>query len=261
MVYVSKSFGPGFACDHVTRFCRVVFEADVGTTKGTGFDAVPRSMQRTLTVVSGRVRPPSIGVWQRVAMDSLRFHPGPPCPTFLCPADGPPPKRPYSCFGRVPPAALVTCGRLLPFWTPHAVRLCLRPNRRLFFDDDHEGRQNHNEYDPHIPSYEQHRWSPQFCFHFSWSCIAGAMGAYLSYLTWLAHPDSVTDFVKLFVCLNIHPTPLPLVAPIVQSKCSFNLEPIVTKAFMSFFGGYLCLECTLQNPRESPHPNGSYGLF
>ena len=30
---------------------------------------------------------------------------------------------------------------------------------------------------------------------------------------------------------------------------------------MSFFGGYLCLECTLQNPHESPHPNGSYGLF
>jgi hypothetical protein len=24
-----------------------------------------------------------VGVWQGVAMDSLKFHPGPPCPTLL----------------------------------------------------------------------------------------------------------------------------------------------------------------------------------
>jgi hypothetical protein len=29
-------------------------------------------------------------VWQEVAMDSLKFHPGPPCPTILRPVDGPP---------------------------------------------------------------------------------------------------------------------------------------------------------------------------
>jgi hypothetical protein len=27
-----------------------------------------------------------MGVWQGVAMDSLKFHPGLPCPTLLCPA-------------------------------------------------------------------------------------------------------------------------------------------------------------------------------
>jgi hypothetical protein len=27
-------------------------------------------------------------VWQGVAVDFLKFHPGPPCPTFLCPAGG-----------------------------------------------------------------------------------------------------------------------------------------------------------------------------
>jgi hypothetical protein len=29
-----------------------------------------------------------ISVWQGVAMDSLKFHTGPPCPTLLCPASG-----------------------------------------------------------------------------------------------------------------------------------------------------------------------------
>jgi hypothetical protein len=28
----------------------------------------------------------SMGVWQGVAMDSLKFHPGPPCPTLLLPS-------------------------------------------------------------------------------------------------------------------------------------------------------------------------------
>jgi hypothetical protein len=39
-----------------------------------------------------------MGAWQGVAMDSLKFHPGLPCPTLLNPAGGPPLKRPYSCF-------------------------------------------------------------------------------------------------------------------------------------------------------------------
>jgi hypothetical protein len=62
------------------------------------------------------------GVWQGVAMDSLKFHPGPPCPTHLRPAGGPPLKRPYIRFRGGPPALRVVCSRLLPFWTPHAVR-------------------------------------------------------------------------------------------------------------------------------------------
>jgi hypothetical protein len=40
----------------------------------------------------------NIGVRQEVAMDSLKFHPGPPCPTPLRPAGGPSLKRPYSRF-------------------------------------------------------------------------------------------------------------------------------------------------------------------
>jgi hypothetical protein len=31
----------------------------------------------------------AMGAWQGVAMDSLKFHPGPPCPTLLRPAGGP----------------------------------------------------------------------------------------------------------------------------------------------------------------------------
>jgi hypothetical protein len=42
--------------------------------------------------------PSPIGVWQGVAMDSLKFHPGPPCHTLQLAAGGPPLKRPYSRF-------------------------------------------------------------------------------------------------------------------------------------------------------------------
>jgi hypothetical protein len=38
-------------------------------------------------------------VWQGVAMDSLKFHPGPLCPTLLCPLGRSPLKWPYSRFG------------------------------------------------------------------------------------------------------------------------------------------------------------------
>jgi hypothetical protein len=41
-----------------------------------------------------RRRRSGMGVWQGVAMDSQKFHPGPLCPTLLRPADGPPLKRP-----------------------------------------------------------------------------------------------------------------------------------------------------------------------
>jgi hypothetical protein len=59
----------------------------------------------------------AMGVWQGVAMDSLKFHLGLPCPTLLCPAGRPPLKR---------PARWAACSRLLPFWTPHVVRLWRR---------------------------------------------------------------------------------------------------------------------------------------
>jgi hypothetical protein len=64
----------------------------------------------------------SMGVWQGVAMDSLRYHLGPLSPTLLRPAGGPPLKWPYGRF-RAGQAAK-SC--LLPFWTPHAVCLCFR---------------------------------------------------------------------------------------------------------------------------------------
>jgi hypothetical protein len=56
-------------------------------------------------------------------MDSLKFHPGPPCLTLISPAGGPPLKRPYGHFRGGLPTEHAACGRLLPLWTPHAVRL------------------------------------------------------------------------------------------------------------------------------------------
>lgn len=44
-----------------------------------------------------------MGIGQGVALDTLKFHPGCPCPTLLRPTDGPPLKR------------------LLPLWTPHTI--------------------------------------------------------------------------------------------------------------------------------------------
>jgi hypothetical protein len=83
----------------------------------------------------GRKRLPSleaIGVLHgvaKLAMDSLKFHPGPPPLTFLHSADGSPLKRPYSCFRVGPPAGRAACGvrraacGVRPsstLWTPHA---------------------------------------------------------------------------------------------------------------------------------------------
>jgi hypothetical protein len=47
----------------------------------------------------------SLGVWQGVAVDSLKFHLGLPCPTFLRPAAGPSLKRPYSRAGDLLPSS------------------------------------------------------------------------------------------------------------------------------------------------------------
>jgi hypothetical protein len=42
--------------------------------------------------------PAAMFVWQGVAMDPLKFHTGPPCPTLLCPAGMPPLKQLYRRF-------------------------------------------------------------------------------------------------------------------------------------------------------------------
>jgi hypothetical protein len=53
-------------------------------------------------------------VREGVSTYSLKFHAGPPCPTLIRPAGGPPPKRPYSRLGGGPPTGRAACGRLLP---------------------------------------------------------------------------------------------------------------------------------------------------
>jgi hypothetical protein len=60
-----------------------------------------------------------MGVWEGVAMDFLKFHPAPPCPTLLCSAGEPPLKLPY--------------GRLPPPWTPNAVNLYTHDHYKLLF--------------------------------------------------------------------------------------------------------------------------------
>jgi hypothetical protein len=69
-----------------------------------------------------------MGVWQGVAMDSLKFHPGLPCFTLLRPVGGPLLKGPYSLFRGGLPAGRVECAHLLRLWTPQAARLCHHPD-------------------------------------------------------------------------------------------------------------------------------------
>jgi hypothetical protein len=71
-----------------------------------------------------------LGVRHGIAMDSLKFHPGPPCPTFGRPAGEPPLKRPYIRFRGGLLAGRAACGHLLPLWTPHAVRVRMEDDKR-----------------------------------------------------------------------------------------------------------------------------------
>jgi hypothetical protein len=64
-----------------------------------------------------------MGVWQGVAMDSLKFHLGLACQTLLSPAGGPPLKRTYGRLRGGLPAVQATYGRLLLPWSPHALRI------------------------------------------------------------------------------------------------------------------------------------------
>jgi hypothetical protein len=83
----------------------------------------PTSPKQPKSGAGQGVRLHSMGVWQGVAMD-LKFQPGPPCLTLLCPVGGLPLRRPYGRFRGGPPAGWVACGRLLPLQSRHAVRLC-----------------------------------------------------------------------------------------------------------------------------------------
>jgi hypothetical protein len=58
-----------------------------------------------------------------------KVSPGPAILTLLRLVGGPPLKRPHGRFRGGPPAGQVACGRLLPFWTPHAVRLWFKADR------------------------------------------------------------------------------------------------------------------------------------
>jgi hypothetical protein len=58
---------------------------------------------------------PSMGVWQGVAMESLKFHPGLPCPTLLCPAGGLPLEQTSWPFQVWP---VCRAGGLRPSFTP-----------------------------------------------------------------------------------------------------------------------------------------------
>jgi hypothetical protein len=70
-----------------------------------------------------RQTPVGKSVVQVVAMDSLKFHPGPPCPTLLCPAGGPSLKQPLGYFRGGQSAGRAACSRLLPFRKSHAILL------------------------------------------------------------------------------------------------------------------------------------------
>jgi hypothetical protein len=70
-----------------------------------------------------------IGVWQGVAMNSQKFHLGPPCPALLGPAGKSPLKRPDGHFRGGPPAGQESCGRLIPSSTPHAIHPCKSASR------------------------------------------------------------------------------------------------------------------------------------
>jgi hypothetical protein len=59
-----------------------------------------------------------IGVWQGVAMDSLKFHPSLPCPTLYALRAGHPKNGLTDVFRGGSPAGQAVCGRLLPLKTP-----------------------------------------------------------------------------------------------------------------------------------------------
>jgi len=65
----------------------------------------------------------TIGVWEGVAMDSLKYRQGPPCPTPLRSAGGPPLTWLFSHLQGAAYAWRAACSMLLSFCTLHGVRL------------------------------------------------------------------------------------------------------------------------------------------
>jgi hypothetical protein len=82
---------------------------------------VPGSvMARCLKKQTKRNTSVHMGVWQGVVMNSLKFHPGPPCPTLLRPAGGPLLKRPFGRFRGRPLAGRAAFGHLQPPSATHS---------------------------------------------------------------------------------------------------------------------------------------------
>jgi hypothetical protein len=71
----------------------------------------------------------SMGVWEGVAMDSLKYHSSTSCLTLLHCVGRTPLKWPYCRFRGSPPIGWSACTLLLPLWTPHAVHLCFNHTR------------------------------------------------------------------------------------------------------------------------------------
>jgi hypothetical protein len=78
-----------------------------------------------------------IGVWQGVAMDSLKFHLGPRCPAFLRPAGGARLKRPFGRFrgGHLQSRRLASVfypfGHPTPYGNVMGPRVKARPEPRM----------------------------------------------------------------------------------------------------------------------------------
>jgi hypothetical protein len=68
-----------------------------------------------------------MGVWQGVATDSLRFYPGPPCPTLLRPAGEPPLKRLHVVSGMARPQGEQPAAVFYPFGHPMPYAYDFRP--------------------------------------------------------------------------------------------------------------------------------------
>jgi hypothetical protein len=93
-------------------------EVRLGSRKTNGHQTRFRQAGKSRAGVDG------MGVRQGVAMDSLKFYPGPICPTLLRPAGGPPLKRPNGHFRGDLPTGQAACGRFFSFWTSHTLGLC-----------------------------------------------------------------------------------------------------------------------------------------
>jgi hypothetical protein len=102
---------------HVVRCRRRHFhliQSEIATNlKHISFSALERmalGQEGHVATASGKI----MGVWQGVAMDFMKFHPGPQRPTLLSPRDRPLMKRPYGRFRCSPLARPAACGRLMP---------------------------------------------------------------------------------------------------------------------------------------------------